>query len=86
MALLLNKKVGKHHPNLFELIFHLQTIQQKNEQDLESIKNDGSIPQAKLVYRKLDESLKNLKVHLSNNEITPIRFLDAVSHRIRFLE
>ena len=82
----LNKKVGKHHPNLFELIFHLQTIQQKNEQDLESIKNGGSIPQAKLVYRKLDESLKNLKVHLSNNEITPIRFLDAVSHRIRFLE
>ena len=82
----MNKKVGKHHPNIFELIFHLQTIQQKNEQDLESIMNGGSISQAKLVYRKLDESLKNLKVHLSNNEITPIKFLDAVGHRIRFLE
>lgn len=82
----LNRKIGKAHPNLFEFVFTLQKFQQQSEQNLENLLNGEPIPQPDLCYRRLDQAIKNLKLHLANNEIDPIRFLDGIGKKIRFKE
>ena len=53
---------------------------------MEDLLNGEPIAQSGLCYRKLDQAIKNLKLHLANNEIDPIKFFDGIGNKIRFKE
>ena len=55
-----NLAVGKAHPNLFELITVLKTIQETQQNELLLIGGGAKPPSKKLKYVKLNDKIRNL--------------------------
>ena len=79
----LNRELGRPHPNIYKLIELLQTKQQEVEHKLRLLQSGGLNPPQKQKYRDVTDRLVRLKTRLQNREIAVYDYAGAVAGALK---
>lgn len=78
----MNRLCHHAHPNIFEVVKLLKSLQTTNEAKVSQLLAGGCQRQKKRKYREIEMRLQRLKEHLTIGEIDVIQYSDAASHLI----
>ncbi|XP_046569387.1 uncharacterized protein LOC124277702 [Haliotis rubra] len=80
----LKNLIAKAHPNIYLFICNIKKIEAVDKAKRAQL-DCGALPKSrKRVYRELDARLLRLKEHLQSGRKTPLQYLDAAGHLIKF--
>ena len=80
---LLNRELGRPHPNIYKFIIILQGKQQKFDQQLRLLEAGDAPIAPRRVYRELTERILRLKLRLERREITAYQYAGSVAGALK---